>query len=72
MADDRLTARQGDTLDELIWRERALGAADLGRVLALNPGVADLGAVLPIGTEILVPASITPAPAALPLIQLWS
>ena len=38
---DVLTAKQGDTLDELIWRERGLGAADIGRVLALNPGVAD-------------------------------
>lgn len=71
MADDRITARQGDTLDELIWRERGLGAADIGRVLALNPGLADAGAILPIGTAVTLPASIAPAPTMLPLIQLW-
>lgn len=71
MADDILVSRQGDTLDELIWRERALGAADIAGVLASNPGLADLGPVLPIGTHVTVPASATPAANVLPLIQLW-
>ncbi len=71
MATDTLTARQGDTLDELLWRERGLGAADIGPTLAANPGIADLGPVLPLGTAVDVPASATPAPTALPLIQLW-
>jgi phage tail protein X len=68
---DVLTAKQGDTLDELIWRERSLGAADIGRVLRLNPGIADLGAVLPLGTTVAMPVSMAPAPRTLPLIQLW-
>ena len=68
---DTVTALQGDTLDELIWRERSLGAADIGRVLDLNPSLADLGLVLPIGTVVIVPASSTPAATVLPLIQLW-
>jgi len=68
---DMLTAMQGDTLDELIWRERSLGAADISRVLDLNPGIADLGAVLPVGTVVIVPASSTPGATVLPLIQLW-
>ncbi|TCP95275.1 phage tail protein X [Sphingomonas sp. PP-F2F-A104-K0414] len=68
---DVLTAKQGDTLDELIWRERGLGAADIGRVLALNPGVADIGAILPLGATVAMPVSMTPAPRTLPLIQLW-
>lgn len=68
---DSLTARQGDTLDELIWRERGLGAADIGRVIALNPGIADAGAVLALGAIVTMPASMTPVPRTLPLIQLW-
>lgn len=71
MADDLLISRQGDTLDELLWRERSLGAADIAGVLASNPGIADLGAVLPIGTTVTVPASTAPTQTVLPLIQLW-
>ena len=69
---DTLRSRQGDTLDELLWRERSLGPADLPAVLEANPGLADLGAVLPLGTAVLVPASsAAPANTTLPLIQLW-
>jgi len=68
---DTLTARQGDTLDGLLWRDRALGPDELASVLAANPGLADLGPILPMGTTVLVPASATPAPRTLPLIQLW-
>lgn len=68
---DVIIAKQSDTLDEFIWRERALGAADIGRVLDLNRGIADIGAVLPLGTQIAMPASKAPAARTLPLIQLW-
>lgn len=70
MADDTIHSLQGDTVDALIWRERGLGAADIAAVLAANPGLADAGAILPIGTPVVMPALAT-APAALPLIQLW-
>jgi hypothetical protein len=33
-----LTARQGDKLDQLLWREGGLGPGDLTRVLDANPG----------------------------------
>ena len=68
----RLIARQGDKLDLLIWREAGLGPSEIGKVLDANPGLADLGAILPLGTPVLVP--ITNAPQATrqrPLIQLW-
>lgn len=68
----RLTARQGDKLDLLIWREAGLGAGEIGKVLDANPGLADLGPVLPLGTVVFVP--VTNAPEATrqrPLIQLW-
>ena len=68
---DVLRSRQGDTLDELLWRERSLGPEDLSRVLDLNPGLADRGAVLPIGTAVNVPDAVQPTTPTLPLIQLW-
>ena len=70
MTAERLTSVQGDTLDGLIWRERGLGPADLADVLALNPGVAALGDVLPLGTAVQVPVR-APTPATRPLVQLW-
>lgn len=68
-----LIARQGDKLDQLLWREGGLGPGDLTRVLDANPGLADLGVILPLGTRVLVPAApeVTGTPV-LPLVQLWS
>lgn len=70
-----LTAKSGDKLDLLIWREMGLGPSHLGRVLDANPGLADLPAILPLGTRVSVPAS-TDAEAqdtpTLEIIQLWS
>lgn len=65
-----LKARQGDTLDLLIWREAGLGANDLGRILAANPAIADHGAILPLGTAVTIPAAAS-APRQVPLVQLW-
>jgi len=58
---DTLRARQGDTLDALIWRDRGLGPADLPAVLAANPGLAALGPILPKGQPVTIPAIATPA-----------
>jgi len=66
-----LVALQGDTLELLLWRERGLGPNDVAGVLDLNPGIAALGATLPLGTVVNVPADTTPTQTALPLIQLW-
>ncbi|WP_028965382.1 tail protein X [Sphingomonas phyllosphaerae] len=69
---ETVTARTGDTLDELVWRTCALGPADLPGVIALNPGIADAGPVLPAGTIVIVPpAPTTPATPTRDLIQLW-
>ena len=65
-----LHAKQGDTLDCLIWRERRLGPADLAEVLTLNPGIAAIGVTLPLGTAVRVPDR-APAATLRPLIQLW-
>ena len=69
-AENILHARQGDTLDGMLWRERGLGPSALPAVLDANPGLAGAGAVLPIGTAVIVPDT-APAADTLPLIQLW-
>jgi phage tail protein X len=72
-AEQRLTAKAGDKLDQLLWREAGLGPNDLTRVLEANPGLADVGTILPLGTVVVVPASTETSTArVLPLVQLWS
>lgn len=71
MATMTIHAREGDTLDALLWRERGLGPAEFAGVLTRNPGLAARGAVLPAGTPVVVPAPVTAATPTLPLIQLW-
>ncbi|HET9510008.1 MAG TPA: tail protein X [Sphingomonas sp.] len=67
---DTVHARQGETLDALIWRARRLGPSNLGAILAANPGLAALGGVLPTGTPVVLPD--TPAtPVVRDIIQLW-
>lgn len=69
---DMVRARDGDTLDALIWRERNLGPADLPAVLAANPGVAALGPILPKGQPINLPAIAAPATAVrIDVLNLW-
>lgn len=68
----RLVARSGDKLDLLLWRDAGLGPGEITRVLDANPGLADLGPVLPLGTIVLVPATATASATRVrPLIQLW-
>lgn len=69
----RVHAHQGDTLDALLWRHAGRTGALVVPTLDANPGLADLGAVLPHGTAVDIPdaALRTPATADQPLIQLW-
>ncbi|WP_416462806.1 tail protein X [Sphingomonas sp. VDB2] len=68
----RLVAQQGDMLDLLIWREAGLGPSELTRVLNANPGLVDSGAVLPLGTVVIIPATADAVTTRVrPLIQLW-
>lgn len=55
-------AMQGDTLDAICWRiygEQMLQSAIVEQVLELNPGLADLGAVLPMGRNVVLPVLAT-------------
>lgn len=66
-----LHARQGDTLDALLWRDLGLRADALADVLGANPGLAALGPVLPTGTAVTVPDTAARAAPVRPLLQLW-
>lgn len=62
---------QGDTLDFICWKYYGQQSGAVEAVLLANPGLADLGPVLPINTEITLPVLTQPARQAQP-IRLWS
>jgi phage tail protein X len=66
----KVAALQGDTVDMICHRH--LGSTALVEaVLTLNPGIAALGTILPMGTELHLPDA-APAPATYkPTLQLW-
>lgn len=66
----RVIAMQGDTVDALCQRHLGSTATVTEQVLELNPGLAALGAVLPMGTQVDLPDQV-PAKNNNTLIQLW-
>ncbi|WP_186080860.1 tail protein X [Burkholderia gladioli] len=66
----KLTALQGDTLDALCWRHYGSTAGTVEAVLDANPGLAELGAILPLGTVIDMPELHT-IEQTKPLLQLF-
>lgn len=67
-------ALQGDTLDSLCWRvygEKMLQSAIVEQVLQINPGLADLGAVLPMGRNLVLPV-LTTQNNRKEVVQLWT
>lgn len=64
-------SEEGETLDQLCWR--ALGSTDpVEQVYAANPGLAESGAFLPAGVDVVIPETATsPAPLR-ETITLWS
>ncbi|MCQ2035168.1 tail protein X [Stutzerimonas kunmingensis] len=50
-----LRAQQGDTVDAICWRHYGRTAGVVEQVLDANPGLADLGPVIPHGTLIHLP-----------------
>jgi len=65
-------ALQGETLDALC--QRALGRTDsvTEAALAANPGLADLGPVLPQGYPVSLPDTVHAASSVTAQVQLWS
>lgn len=65
----KVYAHQGDTLDVICARHYGRTEGVVETVLAANPGLAELGAVLPYGTAIELPDTDT-APTA-ETVNLW-
>jgi phage tail protein X len=60
---------QGDTVDQLCWRNLQRTQSVVEATLLLNPGLADCGPILPAGllVELAQPASATTRPT----VKLW-
>ncbi|QSQ38936.1 tail protein X [Xanthomonas translucens] len=68
----RVYAQQGDTVDLLCWRYLGSTTGLVEQALELNPGLAQLGLVLPHGTAVDLPeVSTTTNAAATATVQLW-
>ncbi|GEN25388.1 tail protein X [Halomonas cupida] len=64
-------ANQGETLDQICYRTFGSTAEVTERALRLNPGLAELGPVLPEGTLILLPET-EPTTRRIDTVQLWT
>ncbi|MFW6032452.1 MAG: tail protein X [Phycisphaeraceae bacterium] len=64
-------AHQGETLDALCHRVLGATAEVTEQALELNPGLAELGPVLPHGTRVRLPEAPASPPIA-PTLQLWT
>lgn len=61
---------EGDTLDEIVWRQYGQQSGAVEMVLEANPGLADLGSVYPAGVQIELPELSQPAETT-QQIRLW-
>ncbi|MEQ4541133.1 MAG: tail protein X [Billgrantia sp.] len=64
-------AHQGETLDQLCYRILGVTAGVTEQVLRLNPGLAELGPVLPEGTPVKLPEG-QPVQPRTKTVQLWT
>ena len=70
----QVRAMQGDTVDLICWRvygEKMLSSQVVEQVLAMNHGLADLGAVLPLGKVMTLPV-LADATKKQEVLQLWT
>lgn len=65
----QVRAQQGDTLDRLAWRHFGVTAGVVEATLAANPGLVELGPVLPVGT--VVQLVQPPTPVNTQAMSLW-
>lgn len=65
-------ALQGETIDALCQRVLGRTAGVTEAVLDANPGLADLGPVLPMGCLVQLPESAVSTQTETALVQLWS
>lgn len=64
-------AEQGETLDALVWRVLGAGSGVVEQVYELNRDLAEVGAVLPEGREIILPAITATPVAERIMVHLW-
>lgn len=64
-------AHQGETLDALCHRILGATAGITERALRLNPGLAELGPILPEGTPVRLPEA-EPETRRIETVQLWT
>lgn len=65
------TAQQGETIDALCWRVLGRTAGVTEQVFALNPGLAEKGAQLEGGAQIILPDTIAREPERRQTVSLW-
>ncbi|NWA64702.1 tail protein X [Pseudomonas reactans] len=63
-------AAQGDTVDSLCWQYYGRTAGVTEAVLDANPGLADLGPIIPHGTAVILPAA-APQLEQRQVVNLW-
>lgn len=63
-------ANQGDTVDAICWRYYGRTAGVTEAVLDANPGLADLGPVIPHGTAVTLPDA-APQAEHRQVVNLW-
>ncbi|MFI8729414.1 tail protein X [Stutzerimonas kunmingensis] len=63
-------ANQGDTVDAICWRYYGRTAGVTEAVLDANPGLADLGTVIPHGTAVTLPDA-APQAEQRQVVNLW-
>ena len=67
----RVTAIEGETVDEICWRELGRTARVTEQTLERNAGLADLGPALPGGTTIDMPEAPDLAKPVRETVKLW-
>jgi phage tail protein X len=67
----QVNAHQGDTLDLLCWRNLGTTAGVLEAAYLLNPGLAELGPVLPEGRAVILPERPASALSTRETVNLW-
>ncbi|EKY3119563.1 tail protein X [Cronobacter turicensis] len=65
----KVRAQQYDTVDALCWRHYGRTQGMTEAVLAANPGLADVGPILPHGLEVELPEQVSSPTAE--TVQLW-
>lgn len=64
--------RQGMTVDLVVWKHFGhQGDRLVERTFELNPGLAALGPILPVGTEFDLPEATAPKPPLRETVRLW-